>query len=94
MVGREKRGKGKKIGCHRAASFAAMLFFLRVTRASPPSCQGLAQARKIFSTLLLIVLDVLDVLDVAHILALITSGSLHLLTLGPIGLVTFFRWGP
>jgi hypothetical protein len=38
--------------------------------------------------------NVAIVLDVAHLLALITSGSLHSLTLGPIGLVTFFRWGP
>jgi hypothetical protein len=55
---------------------------------------GLGPSEEDILYIVAIVLDVLDVLDVAHLLALITSGSLHSLTLGPIGLVTFFRWGP
>lgn len=91
MVGGEKRRKGKKIGCHRAASFAATLFFFTGHGGLTAFLSGLGPSEE---DILYIVAIVLDVLDVAHLLALISSASLHSLNLGPIGLVTSFRWGP
>jgi hypothetical protein len=87
MVGEEKRRKGKKSDATVPPHLLRRFFFLRVTGASPPSCQGFGPSEE---DILYIVAIVLDVLDVAHLLALIISGSLHSLTLGPIGLVTPF----